>query len=152
MVRVDGVGGRWSDHGNTWFVIKVHHSCARKAVLLRVSGEVGRGDALRAAARIALALRNMGHGYTLIEVFKGACRLSGRAGLAMAVLARTCYERGRIWRVVRISIGGGQDPGLRILHRTRWDRNVPEIDADSVGGALDLAEREAEDNLDWAED
>lgn len=146
----DEVRGRWSHPRYNEAMLKVLRSKSRKAVLLELSGTIGASETKRAAAELAGALRDIGHGYTLIEVFRGTSKFSQKALQIVAILARTCYDRSRIWRVVRLAVDGGHDPGLRILHVTRWGRRVPEVEHESIRDALVVAAEELEDNAHWA--
>jgi len=130
-------------------MLKVHYSETRRALVLDISGNLGASETSRATARVAGALRGMRKGYTLIEVFRGKTKMTGKAVDCAGALIRTCYERGRIWRVIKLSVGGGWDPGLKILHITRWKRRVPETEVDSIGAALAAADEETQDNGAW---
>lgn len=118
-------------------------------MVLDFSGSIGSSQTKRATGEVARSLRKMGHGYTLVEAFRGVVKFSKKAAGEAGRLVGTCYERGRIWRVVTVTLDGGVDPGLRILHRTRWGRGVPETEVDRAGGALALAAREVSENSGW---
>jgi hypothetical protein len=130
-------------------MVKVHYSEIRRALMLDISGNLGASETSRAVTRVADALRKMEKGYTLIEVFSGKAKMTGKAVDCAAALIRTCYERGRIWRVIRLSVGGGWDPGLNILHITRWKRRIPEMEVESIGAAMRAAEEETQENEAW---
>lgn len=130
-------------------MIKVRHSKSRHALILELSGEIGANEAEAAKHKVARVLEELGRGYTLIEAFRGGAKISRDAMLRVADLVSACYTGSRIWRVVRIFMDGASDPGLCILHRTRWTRSVPESEADGARQAVALAEEEARENSEW---
>lgn len=131
-------------------MIKVRHSKHRRTILLELSGELGSSDAARASSEVVHALNEVGKGYALIEAFRGGTTIPVAAVPQLSEMVSLCYLRSRIWRVVRVFVSGGQDPGLCILHRTRWDRCVPMTDADTARLALAMAEEEVKENAEWS--
>jgi hypothetical protein len=91
----------------------------------------------------------MSKGYTLVEVYREGAGLAGRNGRHMGALLGLCYSCGRIWRVIKISVNEARDPGLGILHRTRWKREVPETEVDSVKVGAVMVGEEIKENAEW---
>ena len=130
-------------------MIKVRHSKAKRALLLDFSEEVNKSDIWRAGEEIDQALRDIGRGYTLIEIFHNHPHFEDGAGCFIGDMIEACYANNRIWRVIRLQENENSDPGLSILHRTRWKREVPEIDMDNIREAIAVAREEAEEQQKW---
>jgi len=130
-------------------MIKVKHSKFRRTILLELSGEIELGEVEEARAELERALDKLGYGYTLVEAFRGGVKISQEVVFQIAELVGLCYLRSRIWRVIRLFLDGGIDPGLCILHRTRWFRNVPVTEAYTARLAMAMAEEEARENSEW---
>ncbi len=130
-------------------MIKVLNFQDHRAVLIAFWGGIGHSEIGRATAKVGGILREMGHGYTLIESFVENPHFSAKAARTAGKLAQVCYERNRIWRAIQIHIGKSQDPGMCVLHRTRWPRAVPESEAEDLMTALHTAEDEVVENSGW---
>lgn len=130
-------------------MIKVRHSKSKRALLLDFSEEVNKEDVQRAEAEIDQALRDIGGGYTLIEIFHNHPHFEGGAGYFAGDMVEACYTNNRIWRVIRLQEDGNSDPGMAILHRTRWKRDVPEIEMDNIREAMAVAREEATEQRVW---
>jgi hypothetical protein len=123
-------------------MIKVRHSKTRRMVLLDFGGEIGVGDVHDAVQEVGKALGDIGDGYTLVEVFRDKPHFTIAAAREAGNLAGACDSGSGIWMVVRVEGDDHCDPGMTILHRTRWKREVPEVRIGSVGQALALAAEE----------
>jgi len=130
-------------------VIKVRHSKSKRVLLLDFSGGVGKQDLIQAGKDISIALSDIGRGYTLIEIFHDQPRFERGAGLEAGTMVGSCYENNRIWRVIRIEDKEHADPGLSILHQTRWKREIPVLTMDNIKEAVAVAKEEALEQSDW---
>lgn len=130
-------------------MLKVKHSKSKRIVLLDFSGEIGKEDIKLADAEVGRALEDIGKGYTLIEVFHHHPRFTPLSGRTAGDLASKCYSASRIWRVIRVEDSPHADPGMSILHRTRWPRDVPELEMDNVREAVEVAKEETREQEDW---
>lgn len=133
-------------------MFKIKYSRSKHVLLLDFNGETLPSDPCgwkKLTRRISRGLNKINTGYTLVEVFRGGASLSPHHARQMGALYRLFYEGGRIWRVIQVNSEGGTDPGVRIFHRTRWVRDVPLMEVESVGQALILAREEIAENQDW---
>lgn len=124
-------------------MIKVRHSRARRMLVLDFAGDIGGGEVREAAEGVGHALGEMKKGYTLVEVFRGHPHFTASGAMAAGELASACYSGNRIWMAVRVEGAEYGDPGMSILHKTRWKRGVPEVQTDTIGKALAMAKEEA---------
>jgi hypothetical protein len=130
-------------------MIKIKYSKSRKAVVLDLSGVIEQANINQLAKRISRSIAQIGRGYTLIEVFRSPIFIGSEVAVKLGSLIKLCYHSGRIWRVVKVSHNDGRDPGLGILHRIRWSRDVPEMEVDNIRIAMRVAEEEMEENREW---
>lgn len=133
-------------------MLKVKYSKVKRAVLLDFSGEVGVFDIKGAEKEVGAALKDIGKGYTLIEVFHDNPHFTMSASKLVGDLAACCYDDSRIWRVVRVEDRLHADPGMAILHRTRWKREIPILEMDNVRMAIEVAKEEIREQEDWSTD
>lgn len=131
-------------------MIKIISSKRRHLVILDIAGPVCKEDVAAARDKISSSLSSMKNGYTLIEIYRHTPSLGDNSGLTIGDLMSMFYAAGRIWRVVKVSHNGATDPGLVILHRTRWKRHVFEVDAGDIRQALEMAAEELCENADWS--
>lgn len=131
-------------------MLKVRYNKRKHTVILDFCGQVGKRDFERAVPEAETALGNIGKGYTLIEIFRRKPFLSPEISQRMGALLALCYRKSRIWRVVRVLGDSSRDPGISILHRTRWNRQVPEMETDNIRHAMGIAEEELRENRAWA--
>jgi hypothetical protein len=134
------------------FMIKVRYSARRHLLLIdfcNLEEECPVDQWKDAVRKISRALSKLSAGYTLIEVFRQNSNMDKKTIRRLGAIIDLCYAPIRIWRVLQLSHKGGVDPGLRILHRTRWKRNVPALEVSDIKHALSLAEEEISDNRDW---
>lgn len=118
-------------------------------LVLDFAGNIGEVEVRDAEAAVGKALGEMRKGYTLIEVFRGRPHFTGDGARAAGELAAACYFRNRIWLVVCVDGDGHSDPGMSILHKTRWKREVPEVRIDSIGQAVAMAKEETREQGGW---
>jgi hypothetical protein len=130
-------------------MLKVKYSKSKRVVILDFAGDIRSVDIPALAKRIFRATERIGHGYTLVEIFRNPTTIGVKVAGKLGSLIKLCYAGSRIWRVVKVLPKDSQDPGIGILHRTRWGRNVPEIDTDSIHLALEIAEEEMRENAEW---
>jgi hypothetical protein len=130
-------------------VIKVKHSKSKRALLVDFSGPLGKEDIDRAHRDIQAALDNIGRGYTLIEIFHDHPYFEPSASLEAGLMVGLFYKNNRIWRVIRVEENEQADPGLSILHKTRWARSVPELTMDNIRQAVATAREEAQEQFAW---
>jgi hypothetical protein len=132
-------------------MIKVRHSKSKRVLLLDFSGAVNTRDLQQAEVDIERALRDIGKGYTLVEVFRNHPCFEAGARLVAGEVVGTCYKNSRIWRVIRLEDVEYADPGVAILHRTRWRRDVPELTMDNIREAVAVAKEESAEQAEWWE-
>jgi len=130
-------------------MLSVEYSQKEHWVELDVSGEVSLAQVKRAYNNLTKALSKMDHGYTLIEYFRNRPHFPPETLLAIGPLMGLCYDHSRIWRAVRILSPDSPDPGLIVTHRTRWGRQVPEINVDTLEEATALAKEELSEHSQW---
>lgn len=125
----------------------------KKHVLLfdfsKVNGKDGKTSFRGTANKIRRALGKIKHGYTLVEVFRDQVSLSQESVSKLASLYSLCYSQKRIWLVVQVHRDDVSDPGVRILRRTRWARDVPTVEVENIRQAISLAEEETGGNFTW---
>jgi len=99
--------------------------------------------------KVRRALGKIRHGYTLVEVFRDRVFLPPQSLSKLASLYSMCYSQKRVWRVVQVLREDVPDPGIRILRRIRWNRDVPAVEVENVRQAVSLAREEIGDNFSW---
>lgn len=133
-------------------MIKVKCSKSKHLLLLdfiNQGGTIAMGDFKRLVSRISRLLLKINTGYTLVEVYGRGTKIDRERIGKIGEIYRLCYGARRIWRVVQVHKNCHPDPGLRILHQTRWKRHVPMIEVSNMKRALDLAMEEVEENSEW---
>lgn len=119
--------------------------------MLDFEGDIGGGDVREATCGVARALGAMHKGYTLVEVFRGRPHFTVSGARTAGELAEACYSGNRIWMVVRVEEDERGDPGMSILHKTRWKREVPEVRIDSISQAVAMAREETKEQAEWTQ-
>lgn len=133
-------------------MFKIKYSISKHVLLLDFDGEALPEDSSewkRLTKRISRGLNKINTGYTLVEVFRRDSALSSCHARKWGALYSLLYSVRRIWRVIQVCGECNADPGARIFHRTRWQRDVPRLEVDSVGQAMVLAKEEILENADW---
>jgi hypothetical protein len=133
-------------------MINVRHSKSKRLMLLDFVGVIREDDVQKADNEIIEALKNIGRGYTLIEVFRKHPQFGEKVGMAIGKMMALCYDNNRIWRVIRVEETVHADPGVSIFHRTRWKRDVPELEMDSLREAVVVAKEEVLEQGEYGKD